>query len=250
MGTPGNMTAEELPKPPPPLPELTGAAEAEQHAVLNDITRALDDVLHADPPCWFADSYHLEPTRAFGRHTVMQQCVDPKCDHDLIAKFFPTAAAFDQYNAMNDLPMMRPVMPMRHRTFTNELGLFRAPTSRFRFPPFLVAERGIPLALWASQERTPAQLFAVFVELVSHLVTLHDLNLVHRQLNGETIVFMPHVHKWRLLRVNESVPVGAPLSAAHPFPQPARVAAVKCTRVLACRHTRIGAGDSSQVRGS
>ena len=70
----------------------------------------------------------------------------------------------------------------------------------WRFPPFIVVERGESLDEWHARIQPD---FPTIVQVLSHLLervcTLHSLGVVHRDLKPGNVLWRPGQHSWTLI---------------------------------------------------
>jgi serine/threonine protein kinase len=81
--------------------------------------------------------------------------------------------------------------------------------SGYRFPPFMVLDRGLTLSQWLELDRLPAAVLAMTADLLHMLALLHSCKLVHRDLKPDNLLFVVHSQQWRLLDFGVAAPVGA-----------------------------------------
>jgi hypothetical protein len=85
--------------------------------------------------------------------------------------------------------------------------------SGYRFPPFLVLDRGVTLTQWLDVKRFPSAMWAMAAEVLELLALLHQSGSVHRDLKPENVLFIFHTQQWRLLDFGIAANVGMdPLS--------------------------------------
>ena len=70
----------------------------------------------------------------------------------------------------------------------------------WRFPPFIVVERGESLDEWRLRIQPD---FPTIVQVLSHVTervkTMHDLGLIHRDLKPGNVLWRPGQHSWTLI---------------------------------------------------
>jgi Protein tyrosine and serine/threonine kinase len=131
-------------------------------------------------------------------------------------QFFHSRAAFEHERAMymdRDLhAALPPVTEMRsneHRAIVGARG--------FVFPPFIVTDHGESLDTWIRKRSDPgfAATVRVLRDIAGQLKGLHAQNLVHRNLNPESILWRPKHHTWSLADFGCADRAGARRLPAH-----------------------------------
>lgn len=85
----------------------------------------------------------------------------------------------------------------------------------FVFPPFIVTDHGESLDTWIRKRSDPgfAATVRVLRDIAGQLKGLHAQNLVHRNLNPESILWRPKHHTWSLADFGCADRAGAPPSS-------------------------------------
>jgi serine/threonine protein kinase len=91
--------------------------------------------------------------------------------------------------------------------------------SGYRFPPFMVLDRGVTLKDWLKVKRNPSAVLAMIGEVLELLQQLHGSGYVHRDLKPENLLFVFHTQQWRLLDFGIAATSGVePVELCMPYP--------------------------------
>ena len=85
----------------------------------------------------------------------------------------------------------------------------------WRYPPFIVVERGESLDEWQARIQPD---FPTIVQVLSHVTervkTMHGLGLVHRDLKPGNVLWRPGQHSWTLIDFGCAANAGTPHNSA------------------------------------
>jgi serine/threonine protein kinase len=84
----------------------------------------------------------------------------------------------------------------------------------YRFPPFMVLDRGVTLKEWLKVKRNPSLVLGMVVEVLELLEHLHSSGIVHRDLKPDNVLFVLQTQEWRLLDFGIATTAGAEDSIA------------------------------------
>jgi hypothetical protein len=87
--------------------------------------------------------------------------------------------------------------------------------SGYRFPPFLVLDRGVTLVDWLHVKRNPSAVLGMAIDVLELLEHLHSSGFVHRDLKPDNLIFILHTQQWRLLDFGITATAGANLGYKH-----------------------------------
>jgi eukaryotic-like serine/threonine-protein kinase len=83
----------------------------------------------------------------------------------------------------------------------------------WRFPPFIVVERGESLNEWQARIRPdPPTTLQVLCHVIQRVKTMHELGMVHRDLKPANVLWRPLQHSWTLIDFGCAAEAGAPLA--------------------------------------
>ena len=81
--------------------------------------------------------------------------------------------------------------------------------SGFRFPAFMIMDRGITLLQWLEVPRSTSAVLAMAADIAELLGTLHRAGVVHRDIKPANLLLVMHTQQWRLLDFGIVAPAGA-----------------------------------------
>ena len=131
---------------------------------------------------------------------------------DILCRLFTDTQAFERERAEYSDPLLRSVLPTLHEASDNTDGAARSATGAL-FPPYMVLERGMPLADWMRQPRGHLEVAVMVQALAALLARLHGAQRVHRDVKPDNALYMLQTTQWRLLDMGIAAPAGALLCA-------------------------------------
>ena len=145
------------------------------------------------------------PTRP--AHSRCRACLNPD---PTTYRFFNRVQDYRIEEELYGDAAAKAVLPQLFASSANEDG---AACSRggYRFPPFLVMERGMTLTEWLSQgaSRTPLAVLSMFADCATLLTTLHAHGHVHRDLKPDNVLLMLQSQAWCFIDFGIAAPAGA-----------------------------------------
>jgi serine/threonine protein kinase len=119
-------------------------------------------------------------------------------------KFFFNTAAFETERTLYSWSELGNVMAATHEIGDNADGRHTAPGG-YRFPPYIVIERGEPLDEWMRRLRPVhgnleiTAAFQALLDVAQRLLAVHDAGYVHGDLKPSNILWLAQPHAWTLI---------------------------------------------------
>lgn len=130
-------------------------------------------------------------------------------------RFFHIWKDYSRESTIVSHPRLRTTLPpafaVNENLDANAPGGILTATNGFKFPPFIVLERGVSLADW--QQRQPltfALTINMLYEVARLLQTAHGVGRVHRDVQPENLLLMVQSQAWKFSDFGVGASVGAP----------------------------------------
>ena len=105
-------------------------------------------------------------------------------------------------------PLLRQCLPQLLASDRNTDGT-ACGSDGFKFPPYLVLERGITLAEWNRQRRGSLEVMVLVEALAALLSKLHEHGVVHRDVKPGNVLYLTMSTTWRLMDMGITAAAGS-----------------------------------------